>query len=109
MKKLLNPSEILNTCSFEELFSKNDKEAKSIFREYCKIYHPDADDSAIASKVFNHIMLIYNSKGSNYVSNGSKVTSIVFRNKVTHKGFELHNPLEHSTELCLLICLILAS
>lgn len=97
---MLSREEILNKTKYIELFSDNKVEAKSQFREYCKKYHPDADSSPDAEKVFSHIHKIYLTGNSIFTDKHNGITNITFRNKNDKKGFQLDNAVEFTTSIC---------
>ncbi|MBO5388407.1 MAG: hypothetical protein J6A59_09740 [Lachnospiraceae bacterium] len=86
-----NASEIRKAKKYADLFSNDDAVAKKEFRYYCKLYHPDVDDSAEAAELFAIIHELYTNKVIKSTLNSSIKDTIVFRNKDTGKGFELKN------------------
>ena len=98
---LKSVKDILNCKKYSELFSADSKEAKKQFREYCKLYHPDANDSEEAAKVFAHINEIY-STGMSTTSGGyNGKEEVTFKDKETGKGFTLTNAHKFATSTCL--------
>lgn len=84
--------EILGAKSYLDIFSKDDAVAKKEYREYCKLYHPDSDNSEQAAKLFDIINTLYNNKHIKLKGNGLKEDVVTFKNKETGKGFQLTNP-----------------
>lgn len=83
-------NEIRKARVYSDLFSSDENIAKKEFRQYCKLYHPDADGSAEAAELFSIIHEIYISK--RVVSTSGDINNIiVFRSKADGKGFELTN------------------
>lgn len=98
---LKSVKDILNCKKYSELFSADSKEAKKQFREYCKLYHPDANDSEEAARVFAHINEIY-STGMSTTSGGyNGKEEVTFKDKETGKGFTLTNAHKFTTSTCI--------
>lgn len=76
---------------YKDLFSDDEVIAKKEFRQYCKIYHPDVNDSAEAAELFAIISELYTNKGIKSTLNSSIKDTIIFRSKDTGKGFEIKN------------------
>lgn len=83
---------ILKAKKYSDLFSSDEHEAKKQFREYCKLYHPDVNNSDEASKAFSIISELYSGAGKTVV-HGTVEEIFVFKNKKTGKGFEISNPI----------------
>lgn len=84
--------EILKARRYEDLFDKDEVKAKKQYREYCKLYHPDSNNSDEAAKIFDIVNKLYN---KTYIkSDGQEVREeiVIFKNKATGKGFQLTNP-----------------
>lgn len=81
---------ILRAKCYDDIFSSDDAEAKKQFRHYCKSYHPDADSSAKAQKIFSKLMELYRKKPFSSSANATSYSK-VFRAAETGKGFELGN------------------
>lgn len=94
--------EILKAKTRADLFSSDEALMKKEFKEYCKLYHPDVDESDEAKKLFDIIMTIYNGEMVR-ASNTGKGNNQVYRftNKDTNKGFELKNPVIFNNGICL--------
>ena len=93
--------EILKARKYSDLFDKDEAKAKKQYREYCKLYHPDSNNSEEAAKIFDIINKLYN---KTYIkANGHEVTEeiITFKNKVTGKGFQLTNPVTFNNGLAI--------
>lgn len=82
---------ILKATKYSDLFSSDEHEAKKQFREYCKIYHPDVDNSVEASKAFAIISELY-SGTSKTTTHGAVQETFIFKDKKSGKGFEINNP-----------------
>lgn len=86
-----DPNVIKKATTYSDIFSEDEKIAKTEFREYCKLYHPDANDSDEAAELFSIIQELYNNKHRKIVGSSVKET-VIFKDKSTKKGFELQNP-----------------
>ena len=65
-----------------------------------KLYHPDADSTDIAKKIYGIIQEIYNPVGSSHCT-ASVDESFIFRDKRTGKGFEINNPVVINNGTCM--------
>lgn len=94
MSTLKTANDILKAKQYSDIFSNDDAEAKKELKMYCKKYHPDANDSEFASKVFCKLQELYHSrfKKVNGVYGGVK-NVVTFKRKSNGKGFELTNPI----------------
>lgn len=84
--------EILVAKRYSDLFSKDADIAKREFREYCKLYHPDSNDSKEAAELFCIIQELYNNKHRTVKTSSTVNEDITFKDKKTGKGFCLSNP-----------------
>lgn len=96
--RILTEAGILKAKCYSDVFSSDKEVAKKQFRQYCKEYHPDANDSPLAQKVFARITELYQGITSGKTS--SPESNIIFRNKKTNKGFELVNPIAINGGTC---------
>lgn len=80
--------EIKRAKRYEDIFSDNESLAKKEYREYCKIYHPDADKSEEAKQIFLIINTLYNEKVL------IQTEELTFKDKKTGKGFKLTSPIK---------------
>ena len=85
-------NEIKKAKVYSDLFSDNEAKAKKEYREYCKLYHPDANDSKEAAEVFEIITEIYNNKHRNTISSATVQEEFTFKDRKTGKGFTISNP-----------------
>lgn len=85
--------EILKATKYEDLFSTDEDIAKKQLREYCKLYHPDVNESKEAEDIFCIIQQLYNKKTRSNFTSSTVVEDVIFKNKVTGKGFCLTNPI----------------
>lgn len=82
---------IKRATKYSDIFNNDEKVAKHEYREYCKLYHPDTNNSREAQEVFSIITRLYNNKHCNNVR-GTVDEDIEFINIKTNKGFVLSNP-----------------
>lgn len=92
MDNIKTNKELLNAKKYSDVFSSDTEVAKRELREYCKLYHPDVNDSKEASDIFCIVQELYSHGTRSTFTHGSVVEEITFRDKVTKKGFCLSNP-----------------
>lgn len=99
MESLAN---ILKAKKYSDLFSSDEATAKREFREYCKKYHPDVNDTAEEAEAFSIISEIYTYKihKSTDSRKGAVDEEILVRDKSTGKGFILTNPVVFNNGIC---------
>lgn len=85
-------NEIMSASSYSDLFSSDENEAKKEFHSYCKVYHPDVDNSEKALKAFEKIRQLYSLRTCSTTVNSSVHEEVIFRDIRTNKGFSLNNP-----------------
>ena len=85
-------NEIMSASSYSDLFSSDENEAKKEFHSYCKVYHPDVDNSEKALKAFEKIRQLYRLRTCSTTVNSSVHEEVIFRDIRTNKGFSLNNP-----------------
>lgn len=93
-------NDILRAKTYKDIFSSDKKIAKTEFREYCKLYHPDVDDSAEAAKLFNIIKQLYDGNMIKSVEHQVTNETFVFKDEKTLKGFEISNPVIIDNGIC---------
>lgn len=98
--KIYTEAAILKAERYSDIFSSNITEAKRQFRHYCKSYHPDADNSAKAARIFEKLMSLYGKTPVSCSREKQKNTAI-FLSKDTNKGFELSNPVIFDAGTCI--------
>jgi hypothetical protein len=91
MVNIKNSVDILKAKKYSDIFSDDADTAKKQLREYCKLYHPDANDSKEAAELFCIVQELYNNKHRIISSSSTVVDDIIIKNKATGKGFVLSN------------------
>lgn len=94
----LGAEQILKITSYLELFGSTKAEQKKNFKNLCKTWHPDVNNSKEAKEVFEHIMFLWNNIGNSIVTDGSKVINITFE-KENGKRVIIDNPISFDTAL----------
>lgn len=94
--------EIRKARVYTDLFSENESESKRQYREYCKLYHPDSNDSSEASELFAIINEIYNTRRRSSVVRATVEEDITFKDIKTDKGFVISNPVIFKTGISMI-------
>jgi len=100
ISKIKNKDEIKKATKYSDLFSDDKEVAKHQFRDYCKLYHPDVDNSEQAKKLFDIIQKFYTTNSIKSVHYQTVKETITFKNKKTGKGFEISNPVILNNGIC---------
>jgi hypothetical protein len=96
-----NKVEILKAKKYSDIFSDDTETAKKQLREYCKLYHPDVNDSKEASELFCIVQELYNNKHRAFAGSGTVTEDITIKDKKTGKGFVLSNTISFNNGIAM--------
>lgn len=98
--KIATRAEILKASVYSDIFSSDPKEAKRQLHSYVKMYHPDCDPSAGATKVFDIVTKLYNSRSDKKAKYETDNGEYTFKDRATGKGFIITNPIVINNGTC---------